>query len=144
MTCRPRRDHHRQRRRSAQSVWSRIQGQASVADAGELAEFDVKFPPLASCGPAGLQYSSGPVLSALPVQLLFWGPTWQTEPLLTLSQQFTAAVLTILAGPYMSGLRQYYVRRCTFAGELGSQLRRHRSAPNAPTGREMFRVLFRR
>ena len=93
-------------------------GQASVADAGELAEFDVKFPPLASCGPAGLQYSSGPVLSALPVQLLFWGPTWQTEPLLTLSQQFTAAVLTILAGPYMSGLRQYYVRRCTFAGEL--------------------------
>jgi hypothetical protein len=93
-------------------------GEASPASTIGLAEFDIKFPPLTICGPAGFQNNGGQVASQQPVWLLFWGPSWHTEPLLTLSNNFTAAVKKILAGPYMSGLRQYGVKRCTFGGTL--------------------------
>jgi hypothetical protein len=53
-----------------------------------------------------------------PVHLLYWGQDWQTrvDPNTggLLANSFTSAVQAILAGAWMSGLRQYGVKRCPF------------------------------
>lgn len=48
----------------------------------------------------------GPVLTHVHVQLIFWGVTWGSTPLPAIAS-VEDAVSSILAGPYMSALRQY-------------------------------------
>jgi hypothetical protein len=52
--------------------------------------------------------------TAHAVQLLFWSPAWNTGTLASLAASIIAGVKSILFGPYMSGLRQYGVKRCFF------------------------------
>jgi hypothetical protein len=80
---------------------------------------DVIFPPIGGCGSTAVTFNGGAIGTADPVQLLFWGPIWQTlpdpsNPSQLLANTFVAAVQSILSGPYMSGLLQYGVRRCSF------------------------------
>jgi hypothetical protein len=84
---------------------------------GAVVGLDIIFPPIGSCPSTAVTPHGGAIGTADPVQLIFWGSVWQTS-LSGLSQQFTADVRSILAGPYMSGLRQYGVKRCSFGGSL--------------------------
>jgi hypothetical protein len=55
----------------------------------------------------------------MPVQLLFWGREWPAlrDASGNLAYDtFTRAARAIVEGPWMSGLRQYGVRQCTFGG----------------------------
>jgi hypothetical protein len=109
-------------------------GQIGIAAAGEVktlaiadavTALDVTFPPLGGCPPTGLSFNGGAIGTADAVQLLFWGLIWQTlldpansppnspSPQL-LSTSFIRFVQSILAGPYMSGLLPYGVRRCPY------------------------------
>jgi hypothetical protein len=79
---------------------------------------DLTFPPLGGCPSTAVSPHGGAIGTADPVQLLFWGSAWQTSPLAQLANTFVAQVQSILSGPYMSGLRQYGVKRCPFGGAL--------------------------
>ena len=76
------------------------------------------FPPDTSCPAANVSSHGGAIATGTPVHLLFWGQDWQTrlDPSRggLLANSFTAAVKSILAGPWMSGLRQYGVKRSPF------------------------------
>lgn len=96
-----------------------------VPTAGAIGPRDIKFPPntVSGCSSIAITSHGGAIGTADPVQLLFWGATWQTlpdpsTPGQRLLNTFTSAVQSILAGPYMSGLRQYGVKRCPFGGAL--------------------------
>lgn len=84
--------------------------------------FDFIFPGITSpCTSTSFSFHGGAIGTADPVQLLFWGSTWQTyldpsTPGQLLFNTFTAAVQSILAGPWISGLRQYGIKRCSFGG----------------------------
>jgi hypothetical protein len=79
--------------------------------------FDFISPGIVSpCTSTAVTYHGGLIITAAPVQFIFCGPTWQTlldpmSPGQLLFDTFTAAVKIILATPYISGLRQYEVRR---------------------------------
>lgn len=64
--------------------------------------------------PAGT-FSAGPgkTLTNVHVQLIFWGAWWNNNPL---AAQVTNAVTNLLAGPYMTYLAQYGVRRGNVRG----------------------------
>jgi len=79
-----------------------------------LVGLDTTFPPLGTCPPTGLRFNGGAIGTADAVQLLFWSAVWNTPALAPLAGSITAAVKSILGGPYMSGLRQYGVKRCFF------------------------------
>src|SRR5262245_47266171 len=52
--------------------------------------------------------NGGRVLKNVEVILCFWGSLWSSTPPPTPSRDdYQAAILGILTGPYMSGLRQY-------------------------------------
>jgi hypothetical protein len=63
------------------------------------------FPPDPSCPSTALSTHDGSVATGQPVYLVFWGTDWEV------AHAFTRAAQAILAGPYMSGLRQYGVGR---------------------------------
>jgi hypothetical protein len=81
---------------------------------------DVTFPGLVSpCTLTSVTFHGGAIGTADPVHLLFWGSTWSTlpdpsNPGQLLFNTFTAAVQSILAGPWISALRQYGIKRCSF------------------------------
>jgi hypothetical protein len=80
--------------------------------------FPPNFPPNnPPCSSTAVAPHGGAIGTADPVQLVFWGAVWQTT-LAALLNSFVAAVRAILAGPYMSGVRQYGVKRCSFGGAL--------------------------
>jgi hypothetical protein len=76
------------------------------------------FPPEPKCPSTNISSQGGAIATGAPVQLLFWGQDWQTrlDPRTggLLANSFTAAVQSILAGPWMSGLRQYGIKHCPF------------------------------
>ena len=91
----------------------------AVIKAEAVVGLDVTFPPIGQCPSTAFTFNGGAIGTADPVQLLFWGSIWQTlldpsNPGQLLFNTFTAAVKSILAGPYMSGLLQYGVSRCSF------------------------------
>jgi hypothetical protein len=50
----------------------------------------------------------GPVLYSAKIHLVYWGSTWRTRGTShPTPDQITAAIHTLLAGPYLSGLAQY-------------------------------------
>lgn len=83
---------------------------------------DLVFPGVvAPCVSTLVTDHGGAIGTADPVELIFWGPTWQSLPDPSnlgqlLFNTFTSAVQSILAGPWISGLRQYGIRRCSFGG----------------------------
>ena len=91
----------------------------ALAAAGEVGG-DVVFPGIVSpCVSTAVTNLGGAVGTADPVELIFWGTAWQTlpdptNPAVLLSDSVTAAVKSVLAGPWFSALRQYGVRRCPF------------------------------
>jgi hypothetical protein len=60
--------------------------------------------------PVGTAFTAGPgkTLTNIHVQLVFWGGWWDKNPI---AAQVTNAVQRLLAGPYMTYLAQYGVRR---------------------------------
>jgi hypothetical protein len=71
--------------------------------------------------PFGTAFLAGPgkTLTNIHVQLIFWGAWWDSNPLAT---QVNNALVNLLAGPYMTYLAQYGIRRgnvkgTTFAGD---------------------------
>src|ERR1017187_1541077 len=84
---------------------------------------DIKFPDPKKCPSTAVSYQGGAIATQDPVQILFWGSIWQTlldpsKPGQLLCNTFIAAVRSILAGPWMSGLRQYGTKRCSLGGSL--------------------------
>src|SRR5258708_1733107 len=51
----------------------------------------------------------GPVLANVHVFLVFWGSAWNAAPTPS-AENITFAVITILDGPYLSGLMQYGIQ----------------------------------
>jgi hypothetical protein len=78
------------------------------------AEFDIKFPPINVTPPVSVEYDGGRVGNVETVQLIFWGSAWNLSTVNPSANTIGVAVQTILQGPYMSGLRQYGIKRCAF------------------------------
>jgi hypothetical protein len=81
---------------------------------------DVLTPGIVQCASRNFTDHGGPKVTA-PVQVLYWGKDWSAvknpdNPSELYADALTAAVQSILSGPWMSGLRQYGVNRCTFGG----------------------------
>jgi len=70
-------------------------------------------------GAAKFQDGGGPVIEIGKLQLIFWGNQWTSiPPPSPTSSQVTGNVLTMLAGPYMTGLAQYrQIGRAYLAGQ---------------------------
>jgi hypothetical protein len=70
-------------------------------------------------GAAKFQDNGGVVIEIAKLQLIFWGSAWTSNPPPSpTSGQVTAAVETILAGSYMTGLAQYrQIGRAYLAGQ---------------------------
>jgi hypothetical protein len=74
---------------------------------------------VAPCVSTAVTNHGGAIGTADPVELIFWGTAWQAlpdpgNPGTLLSDTVTAQVKSVLAGPWISALRQYGVRRCSF------------------------------
>jgi hypothetical protein len=69
-------------------------------------------------GPITASNGGGAIGTGLPVQLIFWGSAWNAPATNPSASAIITAVRTILGGGWMSGLRQYGVRRCTFGGSM--------------------------
>lgn len=76
---------------------------------------DLTFDPIIS-RPIKLTNNGGATVSAAPVQLIFWGSDWDKATATPSVDQIVRAVLDILAGPYMSALRQYGIKCSSFGG----------------------------
>jgi hypothetical protein len=65
--------------------------------------------------PPGTAFAAGPAqtLTNVHLSLIFWGAWWDGNPL---TAQVVSAVTNLLAGPYMSYLAQYGVRRADVRG----------------------------
>jgi hypothetical protein len=65
--------------------------------------------------PGGTAFAPGPAqkLTNVHIQLIFWGAWWNGNPL---AGQVTTAIGNLLAGPYMSYLKQYGVSRGRIRG----------------------------
>jgi hypothetical protein len=103
---------------------SDIQGIVAEPSAGvqrvaplKVLNADVLLPPTVA-GPITASNGGGAIGSALPVQLIFWGSPWNLASTNPSTSDIIGAVRTILTGPWMSGLRQYGIRRCNLGGFL--------------------------
>jgi hypothetical protein len=64
--------------------------------------------PELGAGTARFVDHGGPVLNKADVYLLYWGNTWTaTRTSYPTPEQITAAITTLIGGPYLSGLAQY-------------------------------------
>jgi hypothetical protein len=112
-----------------------------VLPQGEAAPvgLDIKTPKINLCSSTAITFNGGAIGTADAVQLLYWGPIWQTlldqsNPGQLLQNTFTAAVQSILAGPWIAGLRQYGIRPCPFGGSHIITSPNPPFAPNTFTG----------
>jgi hypothetical protein len=84
---------------------------------GEVLTADLLFPPISPL-PVNVSNGGGAIGSGLPVQLIFWGGAWNQPATSPSAGAILASVQTILRGPWMSGLRQYGIRRCNLRGAV--------------------------
>src|SRR5690349_15057992 len=72
-------------------------------------------PNVTGVNPPAVAFSAGPgeTLHNVHVQLIFWGAWWNNNPL---ASQVHDALVNLLAGPYMTYLAQYGVRRGNVKG----------------------------
>jgi hypothetical protein len=78
---------------------------------------DVLLPPIIPL-PINTSNGGGAIGTGLPVQLIFWGGAWNQAATNPSAGAILGSVQTILRGPWMSGLRQYGVRRCNLGGAI--------------------------
>jgi hypothetical protein len=78
---------------------------------------DLLFPPIVPL-PINVSNGGGAIGTGLPVQLIFWGGAWNQPATSPSAGAILASVQTILRGPWMSGLRQYGIRRCNLRGAM--------------------------
>jgi hypothetical protein len=83
----------------------------------EVLTADLLFPPIVPL-PINVSNGGGAIGTGLPVQLIFWGGAWNQPATSPSAGAILASVQTILRGPWMSGLRQYGVRRCNLRGAM--------------------------
>jgi hypothetical protein len=80
---------------------------------------DLIFPSLPTFPlPITASNGGGAIGTGLPVHLVFWGAAWNLPATSPSAAVITSSVQTILRGPWMSGLRQYGVRRCNFGAAI--------------------------
>jgi hypothetical protein len=90
----------------------------SAADALQVpSAADLLFPPIIP-GPISASNGGGAIGTGLPVQLIFWGSAWNQASTNPSAGVILSDVQTILRSPWISGLRQYGIRRCTFGGAI--------------------------
>ena len=85
--------------------------------ANKVLAADLLFPPIIPL-PINVSNGGGAIGTGLPVQLIFWGGAWNQAATNPSAGAILGQVQTILRGPWMSGLRQYGVRRCNLAGAI--------------------------
>ena len=68
--------------------------------------------------PIAISNNGGAIAAEVPVQLVFWGSAWNLPSTDPSAAVIIASVQQILKGPYLSGLRQYGVKRARFGGSL--------------------------
>jgi hypothetical protein len=78
---------------------------------------DLIFSPIQPL-PINVSNGGGAIGTGLPVQLIFWGSAWNQASTSPSAGTIVASVQNILRGPWMSGLRQYGIRRCNFGGSI--------------------------
>lgn len=78
---------------------------------------DLVFPPIVPL-PIVASNGGGAIGTGIPVQVVFWGSAWNSASTSPSAGAVLSAVQTILRGPWMSGLRQYGVRRCNLGGAI--------------------------
>jgi hypothetical protein len=114
------------------SKLTRLKRPAPIGIVGAVAEsvpgvspvgLDIIQPGINTCPSKAVSFHGGAIGTGDPVQLLFWGSTWATlpdpaNPGQLLFNTFTAAVKSIMSGPWISGLRQYGIKRCSFGQAL--------------------------
>ena len=86
-------------------------------DTGEVRTADSIFPPIIP-GLISVANGGGAIGTGLPVKVIFWGNAWNQAATNPSAATIVSAIQNILAGPWMSGLRQYGIRRCSFGGSL--------------------------
>jgi len=81
-------------------------------------QLDIVNPPDPGNSNITVSFHGGALIPNVRVELLFWGTAW-TQPTTTpTAAQVVRAVQNILAGPYMSGIRQYAVGFGTLRGTI--------------------------
>jgi hypothetical protein len=83
----------------------------------EGAGVDLMFQPTVA-RPIVLSKGDGAIATGVPVQLIFWGSGWNDAATNPSAAMIVTSVQQILKGPYLSGLRQYGIKRCRFGGSL--------------------------
>jgi hypothetical protein len=78
---------------------------------------DLLFPPITP-RPITASNDGGAIGTGIPVQVLFWGTAWNLPATNPSAGTIVSSVQSILRGPWMSGLRQYGVRRCNLGGTM--------------------------
>jgi hypothetical protein len=73
---------------------------------------------VATSGPVRFLDRGGPVLHAAHIHLLYWGSAWRSSGTsYPTPDEITAALRTVLSGPYLSGLTQYrHIRPAVLRG----------------------------
>jgi hypothetical protein len=84
---------------------------------GEVLTADLLLPPITPL-PINASNGGGAIGSGLPVQLIFWGGAWNQPATSPTAGAILGSIQAILRGPWMSGLRQYGVRRCNLRGAI--------------------------
>jgi hypothetical protein len=74
-----------------------------------------------------LSFHNGAIATGAPVQLIFWGAAWNQPATSPSTGNIVNAVQSLLAGPFLSGLRQYGIRPTPFRGAIVV------TSPNPPT-----------
>jgi hypothetical protein len=65
-----------------------------------------------------LSFHNGAIATGAPVQLIFWGSLWNQPSTSPSTGDIINAVQNLLAGPFLSGLRQYGIDRSPFRGAI--------------------------
>jgi hypothetical protein len=68
--------------------------------------------------PINASNGGGALATGVPVHLIFWGAAWNQAATIPSAGTVAGAVQSILRGPWMSGLRQYGVRRCSLGSAI--------------------------
>ena len=92
-------------------------GMPAAVTAATVQNADLLFPPIQPL-PINVSNGGGAIGTGLPVELIFWGNAWNQSATNPSAGAILASIQTILRGPWMAGLRQYGVRRCTLRGAI--------------------------
>jgi hypothetical protein len=85
--------------------------------ASETLGRDSRFPPVVP-GPINMTNGGGVTASGAPVQVIFWGSAWDQPSTSPSSGSLNFAIQQLLAGPYLTALRQYGITRNPFGGSV--------------------------